>query len=472
MIKIDKLMKLQDVRYIFLMLAMNIGCSLHIDAQDDQVKTTDSTFIKHSRPIIFKVNKIFVTDEDRKWITDSLIPELKALGKDGIVIGRAAASPEGPSDNNLRLANNRKAAVNELLNSYGISTDRIRYDVVPEDYQLTRSLMWLNHDKYLPAVDSLMWRHYDYSERLKYAMKHYDNGKLWRHLLDNYFSELRAVRIMAIDKKRVASDKPQVKDIKLDGILLPLDLSVDPTVLNGKVKVEMPVLPVEETEDRREWMSIKTNLLFDFAYMPGYDRFCPIPNVAVEFYPLHGHFTYGASFDCPWWQDYDAHKYFQVRNYQIHTCYYLRSGDIEKNPPGKGAAFKGLYFSAYAHAGLYDLCFGEKRGWEGEGFGGGLGIGYVVPLGKKEHWRLEFGLQAGYFYTLYDPYQWRCPIDPDADNQVYYYKWYGEAKDFQKRKHRYTWLGPTRVEITLSYDLLYRRNHKKGVSFKSHELRK
>ena len=46
-----------------------------------------------------------------------------------------------------------------------------------------------------------------------------------------------------------------------------------------------------------EFMSIKTNVLFDFAYMPGYDRFCPIPNVALEYYPKHGHFTYGASFD-------------------------------------------------------------------------------------------------------------------------------------------------------------------------------
>ena len=66
---------------------------------------------------------------------------------------------------------------------------------------------------------------------------------------------------------------------------------------------------------RREYMSIKTNLLFDGAYMPGYDRFCPIPNVAVEFYPLHGHFTYGASFDGPWWQHYDDHKYFKHRKY-------------------------------------------------------------------------------------------------------------------------------------------------------------
>ena len=447
-----------------LLLTALIGYPLHIDAQ---VKTIDSTFINHSRPIIFHVNKILVTDADRKWITDSLIPELKALGKDGIVIGRAAASPEGPSDNNVRLANNRKAAVNALLNSYGISTNRIRYDVVAEDFPLTRSLMWLRNDRYLPVLDSLINRYKGYPEQLKNATKKYDNGTLWRYLLQNYFPEMRAVRIMAIDKKRVETPLPQIKDFSLEKTLFPLDLNIDPSILTGKVKLETPTLPM--VENRQEWMSIKSNLLFDFAYMPGYERFCPIPNVAVEFYPLHGHFTYGASFDGPWWQDYDAHKYFQVRNYQIHTRYYLKSGDIEKRPPGEGAAFKGLYFSAYAHAGLYDICFGERRGWEGEGYGGGLGIGYVVPLGKKEHWRLELGMQAGYFHTLYDPYQWLCPIDADDDKQQYYYKWYGDSKDFKKRQHRYTWLGPTRVEITLSYDLLYRRIHKKGVSFKSKE---
>ena len=83
--------------------------------------------------------------------------------------------------------------------------------------------------------------------------------------------------------------------------------------------------------------------------------------------------------------------------------------------------------------------------------------------------RPEFGLQAGYLSTNYDPYQWKCPVDPDTDKEQYYYKWYGDAKDFQKRQHRFSWLGPTRVEITLSYDLLYRRNNKKGVSFRNRE---
>ena len=101
-----------------------------------QVKTTDSTFVQHSRPILFIVNRIDISNQDRKWITEVLIPQLEALGDKGVVLGRATASPEGPYANNCRLAKERRASVDKLLSSYGISTDRIRYDVVPEDYAL------------------------------------------------------------------------------------------------------------------------------------------------------------------------------------------------------------------------------------------------------------------------------------------------------------------------------------------------
>ena len=421
------------------------------------VKTSDSIFVKQSRPVPFVVNRINISEQDRRWITDSLIPQLQSLGDNGIVLGRATASPEGGTPNNIRLANQRRGAVDALLSQYGIPTERILYDVVPEDYPLLLTLMQMAHDDKTPIVASLIKRYAGNEPRLKSALKQYDKGRLWQYILHRYFPRLRAVRIMAIDRTLTeAGQKMQRTESQLGkqptieipaATLLPLTWSMQP------LHVDVPY-----KQPRRELLSIKTNLLFDFAYMPGYDRFCPIPNVAIEYYPLHGHFTYGASFDGPWWQNYQDHKYFQLRNYQLHTRYYLRSGSIEQHAPGKGAAFKGLFFSAYAHAYLYNICFDENRGWEGEGWGAGLGIGYSLPLDRKEHWRLEFALQAGYLNTLYDPYQWLCPVDGDADKRQYYYKWYGDAKDFKKRQHRMTWLGPTRLEITLSYDILYRRH--------------
>lgn len=478
---------------IFTTFIMTLGLTLHAHAQvggqaeaqasvahsDERVKTADSIFVKQSRPIPFVVNKILISQKDRQWITDSLIPKLNALGNNGIIIGRATASPEGNTENNTLLAYHRKEAVNSLLANYGIDTDRIYYDVVAEDYPLLLTLMEMKHDKYLPSVKKLMKQYGPSGNRLKEAMARYNGGRLWQHILHQYFPQLRAVRIMAIHKDKVDGSKmehtqktPIQEKLTADTIndSIPEKEWIDSITTESKVeenKMATEVIPpiIEEVaapnkQPRRELLSLKTNLLFDFAYMPGYDRFCPIPNVAIEYYPLHGHMTYGASFDGPWWQHYNDHKYFQLRNYQLHTRYYLKRGDIEQHQPGKGAAFKGLFFSAYAHAYIYNICFSETKGWEGEGLGGGLGIGYVLPLDKKEHWRLEFAMQVGYLWSKYDPYQWRCPVDADQDQQLYYYKWYGEAKDFKKRQHHLSWFSPTRVEITLSYDILYRHRKK------------
>lgn len=67
-----------------------------------QAKTTDSTFINNSRPIVFVVNKIDISENDKDWISNYLIPKLEALGDRGIILGRATASPEGSTPNNVR----------------------------------------------------------------------------------------------------------------------------------------------------------------------------------------------------------------------------------------------------------------------------------------------------------------------------------------------------------------------------------
>ena len=237
-----------------------------------QVKTTDSTFINNSRPIVFVVNRTDISESDKDWINNFLIPELEALGDRGIILGRATASPEGPTPNNVRLARSRKASMDALLGRYGINTKRIRYDVVSEDYPLLLSLMQMEHDKYLPIVKTIIRKHDGKGDRLKAELKRLEGGKIWKHLLKKYFPQLRAVRIMPIDERIVNTIRlPEAKPIHTD---LPFP--------KPNIYVEMPLPePAESSRKRRELLSIKTNLLYDFAYMPGYDRFCPIPNVAI-----------------------------------------------------------------------------------------------------------------------------------------------------------------------------------------------
>ena len=54
-------------------------------------------------------------------------------------------------------------------------------------------------------------------------------------------------------------------------------------------------------------------------------------------------------------------------------------------------------------------------------------------------------------------------------DDLYYYKYYGDPERFQRRQHSFSWFGPTRVGVTLAYDLLYRRIQKKRASFRPWE---
>ena len=269
-----------------------------------------------------------------------------------------------------------------------------------------------------------------------------------------------------------------------------------PCNMYAQTAVNIDSLGSTDTLPRREVLSVKTNLLFYGVYMPGYNRWCPMPNVAVEYYPKKGHFTFGASLDLPWWQDYDAHKYFQIRNYQVEGRYYLKgakganeaheaneangayganganraNGAYEANGAYKAhGPYRGWYLQGYVHGGVFGICFDADRGWVGEGIGAGVGAGYVMPVSRNGHWRLEFALQAGYFRCKYDPYQYENPVDPSYKDNLYYYKWTLEPSLFKKRQYRWNWIGPTRIGVTLTYDLLYKRQQKRGVSFKDYE---
>lgn len=228
-----------------------------------------------------------------------------------------------------------------------------------------------------------------------------------------------------------------------------------------------------QSQHRRELLAVKTNLLEWGAYVPQYG-WCPMPNVELEYYPKRGHWTFGANFDFPWWKgNIDNHKYFELNNLQLYARYYIRnsnksyrSGTAE---PDGTSAFRGFYLSAYAHAFLYQIGFSENKGWVGEGIGGGIGIGYALPLCRSGRWKIDFSAQFGVFMTKYDPYVYGCPVENIKDG-YYYYDYKGEASQFKKREYALTWLGPTRVGVSISYSLFYRRgNGKKGISLRQLE---
>ena len=468
-----------------------------IDAQEDVglIRLSDEDFLDKAGKVVFRVgsHNTFVNDTLLKLLDKEIIPR---INKDSLrlrrLIVRGAASPEGSVAGNRILGQRRTETLFLFLRarlSIPVSEENFSSEVVAEDYNMLLTLMRRANDPATDAVSSLCDEYLpqdDYN-MLKRKLQQLRGGSVWRHLQKDYFPELRAARIVMV------FDKPDLTPIPIEEEVAKEVVPVDTPVVS--IVPVVPVVPVDvlpvpvstvpedssqlstvnsqlstEKTPRREFLSLKTNLLLYGFYLPGgYDRWCPIPNVAIEFYPKHGHFTYGASIDFPWWQNYNKFKFFEVRNYQVEARYYFRSGDIKRRKPGEGAAFRGWYLQGYAHVGLFDICFDKDTGYEGEYFGVGIGGGYVLPISRKGHWRLEFNLQAGYMYGKHDPYQFENLVNPNYHDRLYYYRWSGKAEDFQRRQYRFSWLGPTRVGVTLSYDLLYFRGKKKGISFRPKE---
>lgn len=452
----------------------------------DSLVMNDGDFFDVAGKVVFPVNKssLNLSDQFLRELDEKVLPD---INRDSLqlvqLIIRGAASPEGPVKLNQKLGSQRAQALFDFIQSrlaFPISSRYFSLDVDIEDYSTLCLMMRRANDPDYGYVRDLTDRYEGQPDQLKRKLQTASGGQLWNRLLKEYFPGLRTARIVLVFRRYVPVEleveEPVVPELD------PVVQEQSPVVLVepglpevdsiAPVPVGTPAEPEPDTIPRREFLSLKTNLLFYGVYMPGYNRWCPIPNVAVEYYPKNGHFTFGASFDFPWWQDYDAHKYFQIRNYQVESRYYLRSGDMDANPPGKGPAFRGLYLQGYAHLGLFGICFDADRGWVGEGLGAGVGAGYVMSLSKKGHWRLEFGLQVGFYACKYDPYQYENPVDPNYRDHLYYYKWTQDPSLFKKRQYRYSWLGPTRIGVTLTYDLLYRRVQKKGVSFINYEKRR
>lgn len=453
------------------------------DSIDVPLPISDEDFYTRSQGVIFPVNKYSIP-ENNAWLRELKTKVEPWAREQGLELKyvelRGAASPEGSLEWNTTLANNRSASLRDTLRSIF----DVNYDLIspttpqhPEDYSALSYQMRKKNDPDLALVEGIVKQHDGDRVALKKEMQSVNGGKLWKRVLKEYFPSIRAAKVVLYFKHKYINENIDV-DV-LDSISsTPEEPAINAT---DTPITSLDIYPTSDWRLRRELLSVKTNLLFDVAYMPfGYNDFCPIPNVAIEYYPLHGHFTYGAMFDCPWWKgNITNHKYFQVRNYTVETRYYFRSGDVDKRGVGNGAAFKGIYLSAYANAALYAIGWSDKKdanvtgildghGWMGEGAGAGLGVGYVMPLGKNEHWRLELSALFGFFWTKYDPYVYGCPVENVKDG-LYYYDFKGDADLFRKREYRLTWVGPTRVGITISYDLLYRHNKKHRASFRACE---
>ena len=407
---------------------------------------TDSLFDIVARGIRFRVNRTELLNDDPfiPLYNDSLVPWLK---QNNLVLRevfvRGAASPEGPYDNNVRLSRERTKRLIEFLSSnldQPIADRPMNAKCVTEDYAYLVKLMELAGDAEYERVKAI-WEQSHGDERLcKRKLMALNSGRTWKRLLEVYFPSLRQSRVVlwfAVSPKHLPNSAYQftAKTEELDIPDLPTFISL-PTA---------PTTVVVKEYARRHMIAARTNLLHDFLYVPQFG-FASGGNIQLEYYPLSGHYTFNAGFTFHNHRHWSTHKFFQMRDAQLELRRYFQ-GD---------GAFLGPYVGTYLEGTVYGIGFSATKGWEGEGGGAGLSLGYTCNLNKKGSLRLELSMSVGAFITRYDPYVWGNPINGTIDGR-YYYDYLGSTSKFRERNHRFMWWGPTNAGIHLTYDIIYRK---------------
>lgn len=188
-------------------------------------------------------------------------------------------------------------------------------------------------------------------------------------------------------------------------------------------------------------LAFSTNLPYDIAYIPRYGL-TSIPSISLEYYPSkYGRWTAGADLEFPMWRHWESHRFMQIQNLTLNTRFYFKRGN-----------YHGLYVLANVNAARYGIGW-DAKGWEGEGLGASVGIGYKLTIYKRLF--LDAGVAAGYFYSRYDPYEYGFD-----STQRYYYDYVGVPEEFVRRNHALNWFGPTRIWIAIGLELFSRKADK------------
>ena len=411
-------------------------------------------------PICFRVDKT-VYDPDylgNRASVDSLVRLVEKVGEENVesIHVVAYASPEGWLWHNNELAKKRAYELRWLFrNTFpGIHYTKISCESGGESWSLLRERVAADPGLDEPSRERILKILDDGSlsnEMLKRKMK--DLGGLYEYLLRTHYRHLRlglttiTVRIMSpaegSESFSGVADTVAIREPVKDSLVADKPLK-DSTITGFALQPAQGSEVVENAdnqEDKRHaLLGISTNIPYDLTFIPGYGL-TSIPSFSIEFYPNSGRYTFGADVEWPMWQHWDRHEFMQIQNVTLWARRYFKP--VEDR-------FKGAYLFGNLNAVRYGIGWDEK-GWEGEGVGASLGIGYKRYFGTSRFY-FDTGIGLGVFWSRYDPY-----VYGNDAKRWYYYDYAGKPEDFQERSKRLLWTGPTRLYFSIGYDLLMRK---------------
>ena len=448
--------------------AMTLQASAQIHSQAENLLVVGDSIVRRIMPkpisdsayvstdyteIHFRSNK---ADLDVKYMENKAALEHLEIAIDSIGLENITAieivsqsSPEGIYSRNVWLSEHRsQVMVDYVKKTFPELADKLSVNLVSESWENLAQYVYQDPNldeqtkqKILDLIDSDI-KIETKKSRMKNLGKTKKTGDIYKYLLNNYYPVIRNTGIYILHM--LEEETPFNKDPERPP-LLP-EPPVNPKGITREPERPGPPPEPEEPPRKRPILAVKTNIPY-YGFFTKSIGWAPIYNVEAEWYPSEfGRWSWLVEYDFPWHSKESKHQYFQIINLQFEGRRYFK----------KEYYHTGWYLSGYVGGNYYDICLDDKSyyGYQGEGFGGGLGLGYVQPLGDRAttRWKLEFFVKAGYYMSFYDPYQ---PGNPYMGKS--YYDWHDDPSLFIRRNWVFKWLNPTGVGISISYDLIHKK---------------
>lgn len=288
------------------------------------------------------------------------------------------ASPEGPHDNNIRLASARAKEFISILQSRYLFPDSIySISTIPGDWDGMRTM--LAEDSTIPYAQIVLkfideTKHLDPDTRQQ-RLRTLDKGRPFASMRDNVLPYLRRASVIVDYDTRHIRPIPQ---IKADSMPPTATVLPEPEIMTPTVAPATPMATA------RHFFAIKTNLLWDVAL-------CANLGFEVELWP---HW----SLDVPvWYSPYDITDRWRIRLLATQP-------EVRYWPKDAGC---GHYFGIHTSVIGFNVSTGGDYRYQDPNhaaFGLGIGYGYAFHLDKARRWSLEAQIGAGYISYKWNKY--------------------------------------------------------------------
>ena len=375
---------------------------------------------KREFSIDFRRNSIEIDTlyNDNSQVIKELKEYISTLSQDTTIIISdlslsAFASPEGTETINTRMVRGRLNAIENLvLNNIDIP-----------DSIITRNKQHLSwRDLELMIQESNLYRKGDVltiideildleSKNTPYnrsvlKLKALENGNIWEEIDHRFFNKMRSASVIFSTKEKEIVNQESVQKDSTIVAIVEKELAIEdaPVVHVVPVKIEEEMIidtnislmtskpeiaPMTEDEigDWHQGLYLKTNVLGLGLAMV---------NTAVEI-DLMQHLSLTLPIYYSAWDYFKSTIKFRTFAVQPEFRYWLS----EENDGFFAGAHFGLAYYNFAFDGDYRY---QDHNRETPAIGGGVSIGYRLPISKNNRWRVEFSLGAGVYSNHYDKF--------------------------------------------------------------------